>query len=65
MDILFRCPTHANELPFPAFAERVKAAGYDGVEMSLPNDDDAQKHSGKFSFAAHITERFLQARPQL
>lgn len=43
MEILYLCPAWGNELPFPAFVERVKAAGYDGVEMSLPNDDDAQK----------------------
>ncbi len=43
MKIHFLCPSWGNELPFDKFAQKVKAAGYDGVEMSLPIDDSAQK----------------------
>ncbi|MGZ3848653.1 MAG: sugar phosphate isomerase/epimerase family protein [Flavisolibacter sp.] len=39
MDLQFFCPHWGSEhLPFGEFASRVKAAGYDGVEMSLPYD---------------------------
>ncbi len=45
MKIHYLCPAWGNELPFEQFAARVKAAGYDGIEMSLPIDDEAQKQS--------------------
>ena len=38
MNIGFFCTTWGNTLPFPAFAARVAATGYDGVEMDLPED---------------------------
>ncbi|MEK6478398.1 TIM barrel protein [Catalinimonas sp. 4WD22] len=41
MNIQFFCPRWGSEdLPYEAFFENVKAAGYDGVEMSLPLDED-------------------------
>ena len=43
MKIRFLCPAWGNELPFPAFVERARTAGYDGVELSLPNDDPHSK----------------------
>ena len=38
MKISYFCTTWGNTLPFDAFCIRVKAAGYDGVEMDLPAD---------------------------
>ena len=38
MRISFFCTTWGNILPFPEFCARVKEAGYDGVEMDLPDD---------------------------
>ena len=32
-----------NELPSGQFVERVRAAGFDGIEMSLPLDDETLK----------------------
>ncbi|MFT3850188.1 MAG: sugar phosphate isomerase/epimerase [Propionivibrio sp.] len=43
MKICFLCPSWGNELPFDQFVQKVKAAGYDGVETSLPIDDAALK----------------------
>ena len=43
MKINYLCPVWGNELPFDDFVSRVKQAGFDGVEMSLPIDDDAVK----------------------
>lgn len=36
MEIKFYAPEWGNTLPFDAFCQNVKAAGYDGVEMALP-----------------------------
>ncbi|MCE7064605.1 sugar phosphate isomerase/epimerase [Dyadobacter sp. CY326] len=36
MKIKFYAPEWGNTLPFDQFCQRVKAAGYDGVEMALP-----------------------------
>lgn len=38
MPIKFYAPHWGNTLPFAVFCQRVKAAGYDGVEMALPLD---------------------------
>ena len=38
MTIKFYTPQWGNTLPFAAFCQNVKQAGYDGVEMSLPFD---------------------------
>jgi len=38
MKIKFYAPEWGNTLPFEIFAENVKEAGYDGVEMALPFD---------------------------
>jgi hypothetical protein len=39
MNLKFFCPHWGSEdLPFPVFAAKVKSAGFDGVEMSLPFD---------------------------
>jgi sugar phosphate isomerase/epimerase len=44
MRILFFCPLWGStEMAFEAFLEKVKKAGYDGVEMSLPLEDEAEK----------------------
>ena len=43
MKLHFLCTSWGNELPVEAFVQKVRAAGYDGVEMSLPNNDDALK----------------------
>lgn len=41
MHIQFFCPRWGSEdLPYEAFFEKVKEAGYDGVEMALPLDED-------------------------
>jgi len=41
MDIQFFCPRWGStDLPYEAFFENVKSAGYDGVEMDLPLDED-------------------------
>lgn len=41
MNIQFFCPRWGSEnLPYEAFFEKVKEAGYDGVEMALPLDED-------------------------
>ncbi len=43
MKIDFFCPHWGSEhLPFAAFLEKVKTAGYQGVEMSLPMEDTAR-----------------------
>ncbi|GLU51307.1 sugar phosphate isomerase/epimerase family protein [Dyadobacter frigoris] len=39
MDISFYAPQWGNTLPFDTFCKNVKAAGYNGVEMSLPFDE--------------------------
>lgn len=40
MKLLFFCPLWGSEhIPFKEFAKKVKKAGYDGIEMSLPQDD--------------------------
>ena len=39
MRISFFCTTWGNTLPFADFCSRVKDAGYDGVEMDLPDDE--------------------------
>jgi sugar phosphate isomerase/epimerase len=39
MKIQFFCPSWGNTLPFSDFCQRVKTAGYDGVEMALPFDE--------------------------
>ena len=43
MQIHFLCTSWGNELPVEEFVRKVRNAGYDGVEMSLPNDDEALK----------------------
>ena len=43
MKLHFLCTSWGNELPVEAFVQKVREAGYDGVEMSLPNNDDALK----------------------
>ena len=43
MKLNFLCPVWGNELPFDGFVARVKLAGFDGIEMSLPFGDDAAK----------------------
>ena len=41
MDINFYCPIWGSEhLPLAEFLRRAKAAGYDGVEMNIPYDDE-------------------------
>ncbi len=43
MEILFLCPRWGQEgLELPAFLEKAGAAGYDGVELSLPDDEREQ-----------------------
>ncbi len=44
METLFFCPLWGSEhLPFGQFSAKVKEAGYDGVEMSLPQEDDQRE----------------------
>ncbi|ADB38667.1 sugar phosphate isomerase/epimerase family protein [Spirosoma linguale] len=43
MQIKFYAPEWGNTLPFPTFCQRVKAAGYDGVEMPLPLEAEARQ----------------------
>jgi sugar phosphate isomerase/epimerase len=44
MDIQFFCPHWGSEtLPFNTFLQKVKQAGYDGVEMSLPLDTEQRQ----------------------
>jgi sugar phosphate isomerase/epimerase len=44
VNIRFFCPLWGStDIPFPLFLDRVKQAGYDGVEMSLPLDDARQQ----------------------
>jgi sugar phosphate isomerase/epimerase len=44
MNIRFYCTVWGNTLPFGEICERVRKAGYDGVEMDLPSDpDDARE----------------------
>ena len=44
MRIMFMCPFWGNEgLDFDRYAEHVKLAGYDGVEMGLPFDKNKKK----------------------
>ncbi len=43
MSITFYAPEWGNTLPFDAFCQRVKAVGYDGVEMALPLDKAASQ----------------------
>ena len=43
MQIHFLCTSWGNELPVEEFVQKVRNAGYDGVEMSLPNDDETLK----------------------
>jgi hypothetical protein len=43
MDVKYFCPNRGSEqLPFNVFADKVRQAGFDGVEMSLPFEE-AQK----------------------
>lgn len=42
MKIKFYAPHWGNTLPFETFLQNVKKAGYDGVEMALPFDEDAK-----------------------
>jgi sugar phosphate isomerase/epimerase len=40
MKVLFFCPRWGKaDVPWPAFAQQVKAAGYDGVETDVPADE--------------------------
>jgi sugar phosphate isomerase/epimerase len=43
MNIKFYAPHWGNVLPFPVFCSQVKAAGYAGVEMPLPLDQDEKQ----------------------
>ncbi len=43
MSIKFYAPQWGNTLPFATFCQRVKAAGYDGVEMALPLDNQESR----------------------
>ncbi len=43
MKLHFLCTSWGNELPIEEFVLKVRTAGYDGVEMSIPHDDDAHK----------------------
>jgi len=44
MEVWFFCPLWGSrELPWPTFFAKVKEAGYDGVEMSLPFDERERK----------------------
>jgi hypothetical protein len=43
MKLNYLCPVWGNKLPFDDFVNRVKQAGFDGIEMSLPFDDDVLK----------------------
>jgi sugar phosphate isomerase/epimerase len=43
MNIEFYAPEWGNELPFEAFCQNVKAAGYNGVEMALPFDPEEKQ----------------------
>ena len=38
MSLKYYCPLWGNKLPFNKFCQRVKQAGYDGIEMDLPLD---------------------------
>ena len=38
MSLRYYCPQWGNQLPFNTFCQRVKQAGYDGIEMDLPID---------------------------
>lgn len=40
MDIKFYAPVWGNSLPFNLFCHNVKEAGYDGIEMDLPMDEE-------------------------
>ena len=42
MSIKFYAPEWGNTLPFATFCENVKAAGYAGIEMALPLDEEAR-----------------------
>ncbi|GGN04735.1 hypothetical protein GCM10010967_44680 [Dyadobacter beijingensis] len=43
MKIEFFAPEWGNTLPFETFCQNVRAAGYDGVEMALPLDDEEKQ----------------------
>ena len=43
MKLNYLCPVWGNELPFDDFVIQVRQAGFDGIEMSLPIDDDGLK----------------------
>jgi len=44
MKVLFFCPHWgSNDIPFEEFLAKVKGAGFDGVELSLPLDEDDRK----------------------
>ena len=43
MNIKFYAPEWGNLLPFDIFCKNVKAAGYDGVEMALPFEQDEKQ----------------------
>lgn len=43
MKIKFYAPQWGNTLPFSMFCEKVKAAGYDGIEMALPFEVDERQ----------------------
>ncbi|XWW45116.1 sugar phosphate isomerase/epimerase [Fibrella sp. USSR17] len=43
MPIKFYAPEWGNTLPFLTFCQRVKAAGYEGVEMALPFEEEARQ----------------------
>jgi sugar phosphate isomerase/epimerase len=53
MKILFFCPLWgSSDLPIETFLEKTKQAGYDGVEMPLPLNDDALREKILKSIAA-------------
>ena len=70
MDILFFCPLWGSaDLPFRVFLDKIKQAGYDGVEMALPLDDapqQAEMLSGLADFGlAWIAQHYETADPDL
>ncbi len=44
MNLKFYAPLWGNTLPFESFCERVKTAGYDGVEMELPFEEEEKEN---------------------
>lgn len=43
MPVNYFCPLWGNKLPFDAFCQKVKQAGYDGIEMDIPSAPKEKK----------------------